>query len=85
MGVGDSAGTGVLPSFPAAKRFEGNFADALSVSGALLALGEMVCIVRCEDTLVGSTLMKKREVLWVDTRLKKPNPPRQCFLQAQYE
>lgn len=60
-------------------RFEGNFAAALSASGALLALGEMVCVLRCEDILLGSSLMKKREVLWVDSRLKKPNLPRRCF------
>lgn len=44
------------------KKFEGNFAAALSASGALLALEGMVCLVRCEDTLLGSTLMKMREV-----------------------
>lgn len=63
-------------SFP--KRFEGNFAAALSASGALLALGKMVCVLRCEDILLGSSL-KKREVLWVDSQLKKPNLPRRCF------
>lgn len=74
--VGDAARTGILPP-----RFEGNFAAALSASasGALLALGEMVCVLRCEDILLGSSLMKKREVLWVDSRLRKPNPHRRCF------
>ena len=74
--VGDAAGTGSLPP-----RFVGNFAAALSAfaSGALLALGEMVCVLRCEDILLGSSLMKKREVLWVDSRLRKPNLHRRCF------
>lgn len=83
VGVGDSARTGISapsPLLPLPKRLQGNFADAfLSASGGWLILGEMVCVVRCEDTLLGSTLMKRREVLWVDTRLKKPNPPRRCF------
>ena len=61
------------------RRFEGNFVAALSASGASLALGEMVCVLRREDILLGSSLMKKREVLWVDSRLQKPNPPRRCF------
>lgn len=61
------------------KKFERNFAAALSASGALLALEEMICAVRCEDTLLGSTLMKMREVLWVDSQRKKPNSPRRCF------
>lgn len=74
--VGDAARTGSLPP-----RFVGNFAAALSAfaSGALLALGEMVCVLRCEDILLGSSLMKKREVLWVDSRLRKPNLHRRCF------
>ena len=69
-------GTGSLPP-----RFVGNFAVALSAfaPGALLALGEMVCVLRCEDILLGSSLMKKREVLWVDNRLRKPNLHRRCF------
>lgn len=73
--LGVPAHTGVFPP----TRFEGNFAAALSASGALLALGEMVCVLRCEDILLGSSLMKKREVLRVDSRLKKPNLPRGCF------
>lgn len=79
LGTPPACALGILhaqASFP--ERFEGNFTDALSASGALLALGEMVCVLRCEDIL-GSSLMKKREVLRVDSRLEKPNPPRQCF------
>lgn len=40
-------------SFP--RRLEGNFAAALSASRALLALGEMVCVLGCEDILLGSS------------------------------
>lgn len=80
LGTQPECALGILraeASFP--RTFEGNFAAALSASGASLALGEMVCVLRREDILLGSSLMKKREVLWVDGRLQKPNPPRRCF------
>lgn len=65
-------------SFPP-RDSKGTLQLPLSASGDLLALGEMVCVLRCEDILLGSSLMKKREVLRVDSQLKKPNLPRGCF------
>lgn len=59
--VADSAHTGIFT-----QRFKGDFTVALFDTEAVLALGEMACVLRLKDLLLGSSFSRKREVLLQD-------------------
>lgn len=77
--IGDSAHTGIFP-----QEIPKELCSCIICLGAVLALGEMVYVLRCEDILLGSSFVKKREVLIAGQWVQETKSVQAMLLKIQH-